>query len=96
MSEITRDEVKKVAQLAHLHIEESELDGMAGTLTQILGAIDKLAEVDTDGIEPTSQSLSSENVFREDLAEKKFGDVAMDNAPAADENHFSVPRVVEQ
>jgi aspartyl-tRNA(Asn)/glutamyl-tRNA(Gln) amidotransferase subunit C len=65
-------------------------------LAQILGHIDRLSGLDTENVPPTSHAHKTENVFREDETSQKFekGKV-LDNAPAKDQNFFSVPRVIE-
>ena len=94
---LSEEEVKKVAELARLSLDEGEVKTFAGQLSAILEYIETLNEIDTDDIKPTSHALDIVNVLREDKAEKKFDDnVWQKNAPAADHGHFRVPRVIEE
>lgn len=96
MAELSIDEVEKVAVLANLRFTGDEMEKMRGTLAQILGHIDRLSELDTENVPPTSHAHKTENVFREDKTSQPFGKGNMlDNAPAKDQNYFSVPRVIE-
>jgi aspartyl-tRNA(Asn)/glutamyl-tRNA(Gln) amidotransferase subunit C len=96
MAELSLDEVEKVAALANLRFTGDEMEKMRGTLAQILGHIDRLTELDTENVPPTSHAHKTENVFREDKTAEPFEKGKMlDNAPAKDRNHFSVPRVIE-
>ena len=96
MARISADEVRKVAALANLTIPESAMEGMAHSLSDILDHIAKLERLDTSGVEPTSHVLDMENVFREDAVTDRFEDIKpLDNAPAKEQNYFSVPRIIE-
>ncbi len=93
---ITRAEVAHVARLARLALEERELDALTGQMDAILGYVDKLNELDTQGIVPTAHAVPMENAFREDLPVSSIGiDQALANAPAPSPAGFKVPRVIE-
>lgn len=93
---LSEEEVRKVADLARLTLDDSEVKTFAGQLSAILQYIETLNEIDTADIKPTSHALDIVNVLREDRAEKKFDHKLWEkNAPAADHNHFRVPRVIE-
>ena len=93
---ITRTEVEHVARLARLALDDSELDALTGQMDAILGYVEKLAELDTDGIEPTAHAVPMENAFRDDVVTPSLGtDKALANAPAADNGCFRVPQVIE-
>ena len=96
MAELSLEEVKKVATLAHLRFSTEEMEIMRGGLAQILGHIDRLSELDTENVPPTSHAHKTENVFREDETSDRFqkGNL-LENAPASDQNYYSVPRVIE-
>ena len=66
MTSLTSDDVRHIAKLCRLNIEESQVDTFATEMSAILGFIDKLKEVDTKGIEPTPQPTGIRNRFRED------------------------------
>ena len=63
---LTSDEVRHIAQLARLKLSDAEVEKFGTQLTDILQWIDMLNEVDTDGVEETSQVTGLENVVRED------------------------------
>jgi len=66
---LTSDEVKKVASLARLHLTNEELELYRGQLSSILDYVGQLKEVNTDGVEPTSQVTGLQNIMREDRVE---------------------------
>ncbi len=93
---ITRQEVEHVARLARLELTEQEADTFTGQLDAILAYVDKLKELNTDGIIPTAHAVPMENAFREDLVQPSIGvENALANAPARAESFFRVPKVME-
>ncbi|MCP3175988.1 Asp-tRNA(Asn)/Glu-tRNA(Gln) amidotransferase subunit GatC [Desulfuromonas sp. KJ2020] len=93
---ITRAEVEHVARLARLALQDEELDALTGQMDAILDYVEKLKELDTDGIVPTAHAVPMENAFREDVVRDSIGvDKALANAPEADNGCFRVPRVIE-
>ena len=92
---ITKDEVLYVADLARLDLDETSIDRFAGQIGTILDYIDKLNEVDTEGIRPTSHAISLTNAFREDEPNEHLErDRALANAPEKEDGSFIVPKVV--
>ena len=93
---ISRTDVDHVARLARLQLGEAELEQMRAQLSSILGYIDKLAALDTSGVEPTSHAVPLVNVMRDDVAEPCFAREAMlANAPDPSGEFFRVPRILE-
>lgn len=93
---ISRAEVEHVAGLARLTLEEAELDAFTGQMDEILAYVDKLGELDTDGILPTAHAVPMDNAFREDEVRPSFDpETALDNAPESLQGCFRVPRVIE-
>jgi aspartyl-tRNA(Asn)/glutamyl-tRNA(Gln) amidotransferase subunit C len=93
---ITREEVEHVAGLARLNLDEAEMAAMTEQMDAILSYVDKLSELKTDGIEPTAHAVPMENAFRADLETPSIGiNAALENAPAAVEGCFQVPKVIE-
>lgn len=93
---ISRTEVEYVARLARLALKPGELEALTGQLDAILGYVEKLNELDTDGIEPTAHAVPLENAFREDLVEPSIGvERAQQNAPEIADSCFKVPKVIE-
>ena len=93
---ITKDEVLYVADLARLDLDEASIDKFAGQIATILDYVDKLNEVDTEGVRPTSHAISLTNAFREDEQKEHLNrDEALSNAPAKEEGNFVVPKIIE-
>ena len=67
MSEITKKDVERIAGLARIKFSDKEKENMAEELGAILGYVDKLKEVDTEGVEPIAHITGLENVLRKDL-----------------------------
>ena len=92
---ITKDQVLYVADLARLDLDDASIDKFAGQIGTILDYVDKLNEVDTEGIRPTSHAISLTNAFREDEPNEHLDpDKALANAPEKEEGNFVVPKVV--
>ena len=92
---ITKEEVLYVARLARLDLDADSIDKFAGQIDEILGYIEKLSQVDTEGIIPTSHAISLTNAFREDEQRQHLDrDRALGNAPESEEGCFLVPKVV--
>lgn len=93
---ITRAEVDQVAILARLELTEEEKVTFTGQMDAILGYVEKLNELDTSGIIPTSHAVPVENAFRRDEAAPSIGIVnALSNAPDRAGSFFRVPKVIE-
>lgn len=93
---ISIKQVEHVAKLARLRLSEEEKQGMSEKLSQILTYMDKLNELNTDNIPPTSHVVEVRNVFREDKVESSLPEEeALQNAPDRVNGYFRVPRVVE-
>ncbi len=93
---ITKDEVLYVADLARLDLDETSIDRFAGQIATILDYVDKLNEVDTAGVRPTSHAISLTNAFREDeQSEHLDRNEALSNAPAKEGGNFIVPKIIE-
>lgn len=95
MTQITRDDVLHLAQLSSLQLSDEEITSLGADLTNIIGYIEQLAELDTTGVEPTYQVTDLNNVWRND--EIKLGVdpaelVAL--APEAQSNQIKVPKVL--
>jgi aspartyl-tRNA(Asn)/glutamyl-tRNA(Gln) amidotransferase subunit C len=93
---LTKEQIEHVAQLARLQFSEEERERFQDQLANILGYIDLLNEVDTEGVEPVTTVLPMENVYREDevrspLPREDF----LSLAPSSDHGHYKVPKVIE-
>ncbi len=93
---ITREQIEHVARLARLELTEQEKEMFTGQMDAILAYVDKLNELDTSDIVPTSHAVPMENAFREDVVAESFEtDRALLNAPDRADNFFRVPKVIE-
>lgn len=93
---ITKEEVGHVAHLARLHINEEEQEKFTSQLNDILTYIDKLNQVNTSDIPPTTHAISLNNAFRNDVVKESLDrDLAVANAPDEKGNCFRVPKVIE-
>lgn len=93
---ISIDEVEKMAHLARLDIDESLKETLSGQLSHILDYIDKLKDVDVEGVTPSSGAAFLDNVLRRDQVEPSPGpSVTLANAPERDDDFYTVPRIVK-
>ncbi|WP_219839037.1 Asp-tRNA(Asn)/Glu-tRNA(Gln) amidotransferase subunit GatC [Paenibacillus sp. R14(2021)] len=93
---ITIKDVEHVANLARLELSEQEKEQFAGQLNAILKYAEKLNELETDDVEPTSHVLPVHNVMREDvIRESVSNETALRNAPDDEDGQFKVPAVLE-
>lgn len=94
---ISKEQVEKVADLARLKLSAEEKDQFTIQLNQILQFAEKLNELDTDQIEPTSHVLEMTNVMREDEVKPSLDrEKALVNAPDRQDGMFRVPAVFEE
>ncbi len=93
---ISKDEVANMAHLARLEIDDAGKETMVEQLSNILQYIDKLKDVDVEGVKPSSGAAFMNNVLREDIPVPSPGPlVTLANAPKRDEDFYTVPRVVK-
>ena len=92
---ITKKEVEHVANLARLTLSDEDLDVMTGQLDTILSYVDKLGELDTSKVEPTTHVFSVTNAFREDrVTESLSREESLANAPLQNGESFQVPKII--
>jgi len=95
MASLTRAGVEHVAYLARLGLTDEELTRLQGQLNHILEQYAKLAELDTDDIPPTAQTIELENILRDDVAGPSLpSEVVLGNAPERDGEFFVVPAIL--
>jgi aspartyl-tRNA(Asn)/glutamyl-tRNA(Gln) amidotransferase subunit C len=98
---LTPDEVRWVAHLARLDLSDAELATMSRQLAAIVGYVDQLQQIDTEGVEPLAHALPISNVFRDDEPASSLPvDEALANAPdrrrdARGDSFYGVPAVLE-
>jgi len=89
-------DVEHIAHLAKLRLSEEEKEKFGAQLSSILTYVEKLNELDTSGVEPTSHVLAIGNVMREDALRPSLPtDEALLNAPDRADNFFRVPKIIE-
>ena len=93
---ISREDVLHVARLSRLHLTDEEVERMREQLDAILAYIDKLRELDVEGVEPTAHAVPLVNVMRDDtLVPSLSQEAALANAPDRAQEFFRVPRIIE-
>ena len=96
MSTITEKDVEYVANLAQLNLDDALKTRLVGELGKILDYIDKLNELDTDGVEPMMHVQPLSNVFRKDeIAPSLPRDRVMQTAPKHDGEYILVPQILD-
>ena len=89
---IERDQVLHGARLARLRLSEDELERMAAEMSKILEHVDKMNELDLEGVEPTSHVVALQNVLRADVPRDSLPrERALEPAPDAADGGFRVP-----
>lgn len=96
MTQISRDDVQRLAQLSSLQLKDAEAEALTVDLQNILGYVEQLSELDTDGIEPTYQVTDLQNVWRADEVDD-YGisrEALLALAPDTAQNQIKVPKVL--
>lgn len=94
---VTKNDVKKIAELARLEFSEVELENYTSEMNKMLDYVDKLNELDTENFQPLSHPIENINVFREDEVKKSTErEDALKNAPDKSSEYFKVPKVISQ
>jgi len=97
MTKITQEEVKKVAHLARLELNESEINNHAQQLEKILDYIRQLEKIDTNDVPATTRAIEVTNVFSKD--EKKNSDCneeILELSPSKEDKYFKVPKIINE
>jgi len=94
---VDKSTVVRIAKLARIRVPEAELDGLADELNNILGWVEQLGEVDTDGVEPMTSATGEMGLrWREDAGtDGDCRDKVLANAPDERDGFFVVPKVIE-
>jgi aspartyl-tRNA(Asn)/glutamyl-tRNA(Gln) amidotransferase subunit C len=94
---ITREDVEHVAELARLELTAAERERFIAQLNHILTYFEKLNELDTADVEPTSHVIPMSNVFRDDEVQPSLDRTkVLHNAPEESHFFFKVPRIIEE
>ena len=95
MSNITPDQVKHLARLARIALTDGEVERLTGELGAIVSAVEKVGEVATPDVEPTSHPVPLGNVFRPDVVgDTLTTEQAMSGAPDHDGSRFRVTAIL--
>jgi len=90
------DTVRKIAGLARIAISDAEAEALVPELNNILGWIEQLGEVDTEGVEPLAAVIPHHLRLRDDVVtDGDIRDAVLANAPEAQHGFFTVPKVIE-
>jgi aspartyl-tRNA(Asn)/glutamyl-tRNA(Gln) amidotransferase subunit C len=94
---IDKSQVKKVAKLARLDLSDAEIEEFAGQLNAIIDYVERMNQLNTDGVEPLAHCLPVNNVFRDDNVKESLGtEKTLANAPEQDGQFFKVPKILEE
>jgi aspartyl-tRNA(Asn)/glutamyl-tRNA(Gln) amidotransferase subunit C len=93
---IAKEEIEHIAILARLYLSKQEKEIFGSQLSKILDYMEKLNELDTNDVDPTSHVLSLNNVMREDISKDSISrEEALKNAPDHTKRFFRVPKIIE-
>ena len=93
---VSIDDVRRVAALARLELSSGEQERLTTELSRILDYMEKLNELDTDGVEPTAHLTPDASVLRADESERfEALRELLSQAPDLRENYFRVPRIID-
>lgn len=88
--------VRHVAKLARIAVSDAEVETLAPELSNILGWIEQLGEVDVAGVEPMTAVIPNHLRLRDDIVtDGGIRDAVLANAPNAEHGFFAVPKVIE-
>ena len=93
---VSPEQVRHIAKLARIAMSDEELDKLLPELNNILGWVEQLGEVNTDGVEPLTAVIDQKLRLRDDIVnDGNVRDDVLANAPEAQHGFFAVPKVIE-
>ena len=93
---VSNEQVRHIAKLARIAMSDEEIERLAPELNNILGWIEQLGEVNTDGVEPLTAVIDLKLRLRDDVVnDGNIRDAVLANAPEAQHGFFAVPKVIE-
>ena len=93
---VSPEQVRHIAKLARIAMSDEEIERLAPELNNILGWVEQLEEVNTDGVEPLATVIDQKMRLRDDVVtEGDIRDEILANAPEAQHDFFAVPKVIE-
>lgn len=95
--DISNEMIDKLADLCKLEFSQEEKESLKGDMNRILTYIEKMNEVNTDGVDPLIFMSDEVNILREDEVKQVISkEEALLNAPAKDSDYFRVPKFIEK
>jgi len=93
---VSNEQVRHIAKLARIGMGDAEIEALVPELNNILGWVEQLGEVDTDGVEPLTAVIEKKLRLRDDVVnDGNIRDDVLANAPEAQHGFFAVPKVIE-
>jgi aspartyl-tRNA(Asn)/glutamyl-tRNA(Gln) amidotransferase subunit C len=93
---VSTDQVRHIAKLARIAMSDAEIERLVPELNGIIGWVEQLAEVNTDGVEPLTAVIDQKLRLRDDaVTDGDCRDAVLANAPEAQHGFFAVPKVIE-
>jgi len=93
---VSPEQVRHIAKLARIAMSDAEIERLAPELNNILGWVEQLAEVNTEGVEPLTAVIDLKLRLRDDIVnDGNIRDAVLANAPEAQHGFFAVPKVIE-
>lgn len=93
---VSPQQVRHIAKLARIAMSEEEIERLVPELNNILGWVEQLSEVDTNGIEPLTAVIEQKTRLRDDIVnDGNIRNEILANAPNAEHGFFAVPKVIE-
>lgn len=93
---VSTEQVRHIAKLARIAMSDEEIERLAPELNNILGWVEQLGEVDTDGVEPLTAVIDQKLRLRDDVVtDGNIRDEILANAPEPQHGFFAVPKVIE-
>jgi aspartyl-tRNA(Asn)/glutamyl-tRNA(Gln) amidotransferase subunit C len=93
---VSSQQVRHIAKLARIGMTDAEIEALVPELNNILGWVEQLGEVDTDGVEPLATVIDLKLRLRDDaVTDGNIRDEVLANAPEAQHGFFAVPKVIE-
>ena len=93
---VSSQQVRHIAKLARIGMSDAEIEALVPELNNILGWVEQLGEVDTDGVEPLATVIDLKLRLRNDaVTDGNIRDEVLANAPEAQHGFFAVPKVIE-
>jgi aspartyl-tRNA(Asn)/glutamyl-tRNA(Gln) amidotransferase subunit C len=93
---VNTEQVRHIAKLARIAMSDAEIEALVPELNAIIGWVEQLAEVDTEGVEPLTAVIDQKLRLRDDVVtDGDCRDAVLANAPEAQHGFFAVPKVIE-